>query len=179
MVGSTHMEGNMRSNNVGVQSKAEGEERKTVVIRNRDIPLLANVLPIMQMISKTEEMRRWQEERMTSITTHLSGMPGGRGVAGGFEETLALLSEIDESRKQLCAEYAETLTEAEAILNGIESVSMRAFVTMKYVMDVPDIQIRRELGMSLKRFYGAKRCIEDAEDMASVKWNEKYICGKQ
>lgn len=160
----------------------EQTERRTggpVVIRNRDIPALAEVLATMQMIGRTEELRAWQREKMTSVTTRLTGMPGGRGGVAGFEQTLAELAEIDERQGQQCREYAEKLKRAEAILGGITSVTMKAFVLMKYVMDVPDVQIRRELGISLKRFYGAKKCIESAEDMASVRWSEKYICAKQ
>lgn len=170
----------MRGNNAGIKTKTGGErERRPVVIRNRDIPLLTNVLPVMQMICKTEEMRQWQADRMTKITSNLTGMPGGKSQIGGFEQVLAVLSEIDDTHRQLCIEYTETLRKAENIINSIESMGMRAFVTMKYVMDVPDIEIRRELGMTLKRFYAARHCIEDAANMAGVKWNEKYTLRKE
>lgn len=48
--------------------------------RNRDIPLLADVLPIMQAVCHIERQRDWQKDRMANITQHLTGMPGGGGV---------------------------------------------------------------------------------------------------
>ena len=51
-----------------------------VKIRNRDIPLLADIFTIMQDIRQIEERREWQKGRMFNITQHLTGMPGGGGM---------------------------------------------------------------------------------------------------
>ena len=154
------------------------KEIKPVVIRNRDIPLLADVLSIMQEICQIEQRRDWQRDRMTNITQHLTGMPGGGGNPKGLDEAFAMLSELDAEHEQRCKEYVLALKKAQRILNGIESRSMRAFVIMKYVMDVPDQEIRQELNMTRTGFMRARRCVEDAESMASVKWIERFIIRK-
>jgi len=166
----------MRSDNVQIQD-ADGMEKevKPVVVRNRDIPLLSDVFYIMQEICQIEQRRDWQRDRMLNITQHLSGMPGGGGVPKGLDETFALLSELDEEHEQRCRAYVEQLRTAQAILNGIRSQSMRTFVTMKYVMNVPDSQIRQELNMTRTGFNRARRCIESAERMATVRWRERYV----
>lgn len=151
------------------------KEVKPVVIRNRDIPLLADVFYIMQEICQIEQRRDWQRDRMLNITQHLSGMPGGGGVPKGLDEAFTLLSELDEEHEQHCKEYVEQLRTAQAILNGIGSQSMRTFVIMKYVMNVSDSHIRHELNMTRTGFNRARRCIESAECMASVVWRERYV----
>ena len=169
----------MRSENVLIQGDGGVEkEIKPVVIRNRDIPLLADVLPIMQEICQIEQWRDWQRDRMLNITQHLTGMPGGGGTPKGLDEAFALLSELDEEHEQRCKDYVRQLKAAQKILNGIESRSMRAFITMKYVMDVPDAQIREELNMTRTGFNRARRCVESAECMTMVKWHERYILAK-
>lgn len=165
-------------NNQLAGSGAVEKEIRPVVIRNRDILLLADVLSIMQEICQIEQWRDWQRDRMLNITQHLTGMPGGGGTPKGLDEAFALLSELDEEHEQRCKDYVRQLKAAQKILNGIESRSMRAFVTMKYVMDVPDAQIREELNMTRTGFNRARRCVESAECMAMVKWHERYILAK-
>lgn len=169
----------MRSDNIQIQGgDAAEKERKPVVIRNRDIPLLADVLSIMQAVCQIERQRDWQRDRMANITQHLTGMPGGGGVPKGLDEAFAMLSELDEEHEQRCKDYVRQLKAAQKILNGIESQSMRTFVVMKYVMDVPDAEIRQELNMTRTGFDRARRCVENAERMAAVKWRERYIISK-
>ena len=166
----------MRSDNVQIQG-ADGMEKevKPVVIRNRDIPILSDVFYIMQEICQIEQRRDWQRDRMLNITQHLSGMPGGGGVPKGLDEAFSLLSELDEEHEQRCKDYVRQLKAAQKILNGIECQSMRTFVIMKYVMNVPDSQIRQELNMTRTGFNRARRCIESAERMATVVWRERYV----
>ncbi len=147
---------------------------KPVTIANRDIPLLREVLPIMQNINQTEMLREWQRERMTKITAGLSGMPGG-GDRKGLDDALSVLDELERNQIKACSEYGRILRRAQGILNQIQSISMRAFVMMKYVMGIPDAEIRRELGMTRRGFDRAIHAVQDAPDMASVKWQEKYI----
>lgn len=166
----------MRSDNVQIRSgESKEKEIKPVVIRNRDIPLLADVLCIMQEICRIEQRRDWQRDRMFSITQHISGMPGGGGKPKGFEEAFAILSELDEEHEQRCKEYVRQLKTAQRILNGIESRNMRTFVMMKYIMNIPDTEIRDELNMTRRGFDRARKCVEEAECMAAVKWRERYI----
>lgn len=151
------------------------EEREPAKIRNKDIPILTNILCIMQEIRQIEQRREWQQGRLYNISQHLTGMPGGSGTPKGLDDAFAILSEIDEEHNQRIRDYARQLRKAQKILNGISSVSMRTFVTMKYVMNVPDTEIRKELNLTRRGFDRARERIETASCMASVKWQERYI----
>lgn len=177
------MRGELRPSDIHIITEAKPEkqeigERPVITVRNKDIPLLADVLSIMQEIRQIEQRRDWQHDRMFNITQHLTGMPGGGGMPKGLDEAFALLSELDEEHEQRCKDYVRQLKAAQKILNGIESRSMRAFVTMKYVMDAPDTEIREALNMTRTGFNRARRCVESAECMAAVKWHERYIIAK-
>ena len=50
---------------------------------------------------------------------------------------------------------------------------------MKYVMGLQDGEIRQQLNMTRWGFDRARRSVEDAPDMASVKWRERYILGPE
>ena len=82
-------------NNQLLGGGAVEKEIRPVVIHNRDIPLLADVLPIMQEICQIEQRRDWQRDRMLNITQHLTGMPGGGSVPKGLDE--AILAKLDEA----------------------------------------------------------------------------------
>lgn len=166
----------MSNEKTPAQGKAtEKEQNSPVAVRNKDIPLLTEILYIMQDVSLLEQRRDWQRDRMTSITQHLTGMPGGGGLPKGLDSAFAILAEIDEEHEAQCKEYARQLRKAQKILNGIESQTMRTFVVMKYVWDVPDVKIRQELNMTWRGFDRARRAVEDAPNMAAVKWQERYI----
>lgn len=156
----------------------EQREFKPTVVRNGDIPLLAEILYTMQEVKLLEEQRDWQHDRLTHITQHLTGIPGGGGQVHGYEDAFAKLSELDEEHESMCLSYSQELKQAQKILNGIKSRSMRVFVLMKYVFDVPDTEIRDELNMTRRGFDKARRAVEEAPDMAHVKWQEKYIVRK-
>ena len=143
-------------------------------IRNKDIPILTSTLSIMKSIEMIEQRREWQKSRMYNITQHLTGMPASHSVRG-LDDAFAVLSEMDTEHQELCKQYVRKLKRIQKILNGIESQTMRTFVTMKYVMNIPDTEIRKELNMSKRGFYRAKECIESATRMNAVKWQERYI----
>lgn len=123
--------------------------------------------------------KEWQRDRLTNITPHLTGMPGGGGLPKGMEDAFAAISELEEKQAKKCVEYAAILNRAQDILNGIENRSMRTFVMMKYMFETPDAEIRKELNMTRRGFDRARKCVEEAPDMASVKWQEKYIVAKK
>ena len=157
-------------------AKSEGESRREpTVVRNRDIPVLCDILPVMQLVCATERSLDWQHDRMTSMSQHISGMPGGGTLPQGLDEAFARLYEAGEDHGKELMQYNKELREAEKILNGIESRSMRAFVILKYVWDVPDAEIRRELNMTEWGFNRARKAIEEAENMGLVVWRERYI----
>lgn len=147
---------------------------EAATVRNRDIPKLARVLSTMRDVTNIEQMRDWQRARMYSITQHLSGMPGGGGTPKGLDDTFARLSEMDDEHKEKCRRYMRELEEAEGILNRIESPAMRTFVVMKYVLDIPNVQIARELNLTEWKFNQMRRCVEQAADMEHVVWKEPY-----
>ena len=147
---------------------------KPVKIRNQDIPLLREVLSAMQSVCQAEQLREWQRGRMLKITASLSGMPGG-GERKGFDDALSTLEDLGNDQIRACKEYSQSLRQAQRVLNEIENRNMRAFVMMKYIMGVSDTEIRRELGMTRRGFDRAIHAVQDAPDMASVKWQEKYI----
>ncbi len=146
-----------------------------VVIYNRDIPTLADVLSVMQAVCQIERRRDWQRDRMTHITQNVTGMPGGGGSARGLDEAFSVLDELDREQQAECRDYVQQLRKAQKIINGITSQSMRTFVVMKYVMGCSDTEIRCELNMTRRGFDRARRSVENAKDMAAVKWQERYI----
>lgn len=154
------------------------EGNKSGTVKNKDIPILAATLSIMKSIEMIEQRRKWQESRLYNITQHLTGMPGS-GDPKGLDDAFAALSEIDWEHKKLCKEYVRKLRKIQKILNEIENQSMRTFVTMKYVMNIPDTEIRNELNLSKRGFYRAKESIESASCMAAVKWQERYILAQE
>ena len=155
--------------------KTDEHAKEPVKVKNRDIPVLVNILSVMQLINVTERRRDWQKERLYNITQHLTGMPHSGQLPTGFDAVFAAMSELDKEHEAECSQYVHELRTAQRILNRIESRTMRAFVTLKYVMDVPDTDIMRELGMTKHGFYRAKNTVESAENMERVIWREKFI----
>lgn len=151
------------------------EERKSIAVKNRDIPLLAQLIIIMRDIERLEALQQWQRDRMYNISQHITGMPGGKGKPRGIDDGMAALSDIDDQHGKKCLEYARQLKTVQRLINHIESRTMRAFVWLKYVMDTPDTEIRKKLNMSRRGFERARGCVESAPCMADVKWKERYI----
>lgn len=112
---------------------------------------------------------------MGFISQHLTGMPGGGGSPRGLEEAFARLSEIDDEHADKCKMYVKRLKKAQKILNNIENINMRTFVLMRYVIGASDMDIRKELNMTRRGFDRARKCIESAPNMSSVKWHDQYI----
>ena len=143
-------------------------------IMNRDIPLIASVLPIMQEVSATEEKRTWNQSRLWNITQRITGSPSRGGPPQGLEASFAEIGELEERYEAECLEYVQSLKTAEEILHSIPSVSMRAFVTMKYLLSLPNKEIMARLNLNRWQFDGMRRAIEQAPDMKSVPWVERY-----
>ena len=148
--------------------------REPVRIRNEDVLLLSRVLYTMQDVSATEEKRMWQQDRLWNVTRRITGMPGGQGEPSGLDRHFAEIVEIEEQYEKELAEYCETLRRAEGILNAIPNRTMRTFVTMMYVLDIPHNEIMTRLNMRRRTFEGLRRAIEQAKDMKSVIWPERF-----
>lgn len=154
-------------------------ENRTRVVKNKDIPLLARVLGIMQDVVSIENRIEWQRERMYSITSHMNGMPGGKGAPTGLDAALAVIDGLEGTYQEKVRSYMRELRNAEKILNSIPSESMRTFVTMMYVDDLPQEFVKKELNLSRRSFERARAAIENAESMAQVVWRERFIVEKQ
>lgn len=154
-------------------------ENRTRVVKNKDIPLLARVLGIMQDVVSIEKRMDWQRDRMYSITSHMNGMPGGKGVPTGLDAALAVIDGLEGAYKEKVKRYMRELRNAEKILNAIPSESMRTFVTMMYVDDLPQEFVKKELNLTRRSFERARAAVEDAESMAQVVWRERFIVEKQ
>lgn len=144
-------------------------------VKNRDIPLLSRVLYIMQEVCSLEKRIVWQHDRLYGITAHITGMPGGKGAPSGLDAAFAAISELSDEYREKVQSYIRELKNAERILNAIPSLTMRAFVIMLYVDGMSAEQVKRELNLTDWNFRRARDSIEQAEDMQSVKWREKYI----
>ncbi len=145
------------------------------VVRNRDIPLLARVLGIMQDVCGLERQIEWQNERMYSITARLTGMPSGKGGASGFDAAFAAIDGLKDEHREKIRMYVRELKRAEKIINSIPSATMRTFVTMLYVDDLPLEFIRKELNMTRYGFERARAAVEDAPSMRDVVWRERFL----
>ena len=95
--------------------------------------------------------------------------------AKGLDEAFAKLAELDEDYATMCNTYADTVRAANEILHSIKSPSMRSFVILKYMRNMPDIKIRKELNMTRRALEQAKECVENATCMAAVEWKERYV----
>lgn len=147
-----------------------------VEVCNKDIPILSSGISIRQEMKNLEERLLWMQEGMLGASAiRYSGMPSGGGSPKGLDDQFVKLYELEAEYDEKRKEYARLLLKIEHILGSIESMTMRSFVSMKYVMNDSDTKIQRELGMSRRGIERAKKCIEEAENMKSVKWKERYI----
>lgn len=150
------------------------DQRQPRMVNNKDIPLLQEVCYIKQEVISLENRAAFEKSRMKSITQHLSAAPGGGGNPSGLDTAFANLAAIEEKHRVLIGQYKRKLAKAEKIINEIESVQMRSIVTMLYLDQKPDTEVRKALGLSRWVFDNCRKTIEDAESMAMVKWHDRY-----
>lgn len=161
-----------------MSEKNEKKKYRTRYVRNRDIPKLAEVLAVMQSVNMAEQNAMWQQDRMFGTSQRITGMPGGKGVPKGLDAAFAALELAQKRQHREINGYLAKLRAAEKIINGIESATMRAFVEMMYVHCLPPDEVRKELNMTQWEFRSARKSIEDAEDMRSVEWHERFSAAK-
>ena len=143
-------------------------------VKNRDIPVLARMLYVMQDVSVTEELRKMLQERLYNMSARITGSPGGNGEPKGLDAPFAAIGEMEERYGQECDSMAAELLHGDTILNSIPSETMRAFVKMRYVMGMSRGQIMTKLGLKKWEYFEICDRIEQAENMAHVCWQEKY-----
>ena len=146
-----------------------------MAIKNRDIALLTRVLPLMQDIVGLEKRYLWERERMYNITSHISGTPGGSHMPTGLDTAFAALSQLACEHLDKIKLYERELRAAEQIINSIPDGTMRSFVVMFYVQQLPAADVQRELNMSEYAYRVTRSAIESAQSMAQVKWKNKFF----
>ena len=150
------------------------EQEEGRMVRNQDIPLLTQIFYILKEAESVERRGEWTYERLFNITRRMTGMPIGGGNAPGMDGTLAEVEELNRIYGDRLQECVKALKDAERILNGIESQTMRTFVQMYYIDDISKAEIMRELNMTEWKFNKARENIENAENMKKVVWKEKF-----
>ena len=150
------------------------DQRQPRVVKNKDILLLQEV-PMLQVdIVSLEQRKNWERARMDNITQHLSAFSGGGGNRIGMDETLSDIEELEEKHRSLIKQYTRAIRRAERIINGIASHQMRTLVTLLYLDNVPDRAVQALLHMSRWTFENARKTVEEAPNMESVKWYDRY-----
>ena len=159
------------------EKKVIHEEEKSRTIRNQDIITLSNVLYAMQDVSMTEQKRMWLQERLFSMSQRITGMPGG-GPKSGMEDKFAIIDELEEKYTKENEAFLRELHRAEEILNSIRNRKMRTFVMKKYVFGGSNAEIQKDFNMKRRKYEQVCKAIEQAPDMAHVKWDEAYMLKK-
>ncbi len=144
---------------------------------NKDIVLLSQIFYIMQDIKSLQHRSDFQSDMLYSTTKRLTGMPGG-GQAHGFDSIIGELEELNKDYGNKIEEYIRNLKQAEAILNGIQSGTMKTFVRLFYVDQLAQAEVMRELEMTEYQFDKARKAIEEAENMKKVCWPERFRMDK-
>ena len=147
-----------------------GSEKKAEP-RNKDLPVLQNVLAVMQDVCNGENQIEWLHDRMYFITQRFSQTPGVGGQPMGFDVILADIDDLGDSHRRRIKACVRELRKAERILNDIPNQTMRTFVTMLYVMKFTPAQVKNELGLSEWKFRTAREEIEHAKLMKNVRWS--------
>lgn len=150
------------------------DQRPTRVVRNRDILLIQEVPLLQKDIVSLEQRKNWERARMDNITQHLSAFSGGGGNRMGMDDTLSDIAELEEKHRSLIKQYTRAVKKAERIINGIASHQMRTMVTMLYLDNMPDRAVQALLHMSRWTFENARKTVEEAPNMESVKWYDRY-----
>lgn len=150
------------------------EQRQTRVVRNRDIPLLQEVGYIMDDIEALEKRRKWERDRMFHITQQLSDSPVSGNAPRGLDEVFAAISQLEEEHRRLVRQYIGKIDTASKLILAIPSRQMQRFVRMLYMDHETDKNVREKLKMSRWAFENARKAVEQAEDMQSVKWSDRY-----
>lgn len=155
------------------------ENGKEIEVNNADIIALQRVFYVMQDVCTTEERRQWEEDRLFAITQRLTRMGGGSGgVPGGIDAGLSAIEEAETKHMAKLMEYSRELERAEEILCSISNPNMRTFVILLYVHQLPGEEVRKRLNMTDYGYKRARKKIEQAQDMASAEWNDKYVLAK-
>lgn len=149
------------------------EQRQAKPVKNKDIQLLQRVNLLKLDVISLEKRVKWERDRLSNISQHLSASGGG-GREHGMDESFAAMSEAEERHRLLVKTYTQEIKKAERIIDSIASNQMRTMVTMLYLDNVADSAVRSVLNMSRWAYDSAKAAIENAACMADVRWNDRY-----
>ena len=146
----------------------------TVYVKNRDIILLDRAQSLLAEVCALEEKREKLRELRFKATSSISGMPHG-GKARGLDEIVAEIDEMDEKYAMRLRMYLREQRQADAILEGIACLDMRAFVRMVYVEKRARAYVISTLKMREWGYRQARKNIENARDMAHARWQNSFV----
>ena len=109
-------------------------------VRKRDIPILARVLCCIQDARHGEDACAFIEDRLTSITSRLTGMPRGNSSKGGLDEAYAKLEEAGE-RYAAKLEKALGSTECAQVKPAFFDPETRCLAAVKAACNVLEAQM--------------------------------------
>ncbi len=142
-------------------------------VNNKDIESIREIPYIQQQILSMERQCQWERSRARNTTQVFSAVPGGGDSARALEKAAAAMEEIAAEHAATLQRYVREQRRAERIVNGIRSAQMRTMVTMLYRDGLPPSAVQAVLRMSRYAFDAARTQIENAPDMASVKWIDR------
>lgn len=145
-------------------------------IKNKEILLIQEVRYLKMDIISLEDRLHWERERMKNISQNLSMAVGG-GPKMGMDDAYAEISEMEKKHETLIKRYCRAVQKAEQIIAGIQSHQLRTLVEMLYLDDLPVNVVQSTLRMNRWTFDNARKMVEEAENMESVRWHDQY--GKQ
>lgn len=145
-------------------------------IKNKDILLIQEVRYLKMDIISLEDRLHWERERRKNISQSLSMAVGG-GPKMGMDDAYAEISEMEKKHATLVKRYCRAVQKAEQIIAGIQSHQLRTLVEMLYLDDLPVNVVQSTLRMNRWSFENARKMVEEAENMESVRWHDRY--GKQ
>lgn len=148
-------------------------------IKNKDIPLLEEIMAIMIEAPLIEHKWQWNQDRKYHITQNVSQAPGAANNASKIESILASMDSLNAKHLKKMEEYTGKMEKAQGILNGIKEPTIRTFAVMKYIMGQSETQIRAQLALTEWRYKQLKKAVENAPCMCKVRWKRENPKGKE
>ena len=151
------------------------QQTHTYEVSNRDIITLTRVRAMKQEIKITEQKRAELLGIYRRALRASEGPVRARRDEVDLEAVRAELAAQDAEYLRILADNAQAIRDANDILRGIEYDDMRVFVALLYESGETHKNIWARLNMSRRVFEKLRKLVEEAPDMASVPWPEKWL----
>lgn len=153
----------------------EKREARVYTIRNVDALALTQVRIMKQELKITElkraELRALHRRAVRACEGDVSAADAISDV-DAVHKKLAENEALYARRIEACA---KAIRDAEETLARIENPGMRLFVTLLYERGETHKYVMAKLGLSRRSFEKLRKTVEDAPDMASVVWADKWV----